>query len=512
MQYPPSKIAKLEADEDSRQQQADNGKNVVQRSWWVICALWTGFTLACVLLGLSLAAMAYVPPTQQVGMNGMFSPFIFPVFLVLVISPSTGLAQTIVLYRILGLKRWGLWLLVTIVGLMGTSVATVLLAYLGLGGLWSLILGVLIISATQGWVLSTYTRSAAWWTVASIIGWAAGIVSCQTLRVLLYPEEHIGSSYRRIDSPLDWPVALVVGVLIYGVVTGGALVWIARGCAPLTLRSLLSLRPLHPLKLACAFGLAVCVVSTISLLISNQSAQSDRLPEAGPVANSPQAISILDEAQLMMLSAKTYHFEVEMFGIYDGRKGTSVGDVDQTGGKIRINNDNQLFGRGEELIFDSGKDVYLRQLNAPGYTALGSSDNITPGAIAYLLDPLQYSGYPGKASNIKFVGDEELNGVTVMKVTYTVSSIGVTGSGGVDATIEVWIEKSTRYILKFRELQRYSAKDFPGIPASPEPGSAAGTESVVWPMTWNFSKFDEEVLPPIEKPTNIMPAPTEEAR
>ncbi len=251
--------------------------------------------------------------------------------------------------------------------------------------------------------------------------------------------------------------------------------------------------------------------------------------------NSREAISLLNQAQQATRDARTYHFTVEMFGIYDGRRGTAEGDVSTTDGKVRIKYDNLMMGHGEKLIFDGGKDVYLMRPEDPGYIAFGSSDNISPGAIAYFLDPLQFSGHSRTTRDARLAGEEKLDGLSTSKVTYTVHddylslnanevpltplptqaqeqlTIETPRPAGIDATVEVWIEKGTNYILMFRELKRYNEKDFPGIPASPGPGGAAGMGSATWPMTWTFSEFNKEINPPIEKPTNIMPTPIGDA-
>lgn len=251
--------------------------------------------------------------------------------------------------------------------------------------------------------------------------------------------------------------------------------------------------------------------------------------------NSQEALRLLDNAQQAMRTAKTYHFTQEMFGIYDGRRGTSEGDMSTREWNARIKYDNQMLGHGEAIVFDGGKDVYLKIAGNSGYIAEGSNDNILPGAITIFLDPLQLNGHPRTTRDARLAGEEMLNGLSTIKVTFTIyenhhslrgnerSSLPVptevpgqppmseSSLPARDSHAEVWIEKGTNYIVRFRETTRYQAKDYPGIPATPEAGGEAGTGSVAWPMTWTFSNFNKEIDPPIERPTNIMPTPTQEA-
>lgn len=274
---------------------------------------------------------------------------------------------------------------------------------------------------------------------------------------------------------------------------------------------------------------------------------------APATATSQEAMTLLYKAQAAMLQAKSYHVTQEMFGIYDGRVGTFEGDISNADREVRIKTDNQIFGRGEILIFEGGNDVYSKFPGDSGYIAHGSTDNIRPGAITLFLDPLQFSGFPRITRDAQIAGEEKLNGTETIKVTYTthedfpnlrgnelppvptqtsapgelplpteppvvvpahpqwLPTIDVSGPAGNDPTYEVWVEKGTNYIVMFRELKRYDPKEFPGVAVSLKTGGAGGadTGSVVWPMTWIFSKFDQEIVPPIEKPTNIMPTPTE---
>ena len=105
------------------------------------------------------------------------------------------------------------------------------------------------------------------------------------------------------------------------------------------------------------------------------------------------------------------------------------------------------------------------------------------------------------AENATVVGDETLDGVDTTHVKFTYSAdkamamdmqaagqaTPTPGTSLGEVNADLWVEKSTGYGHKFQ-----SSSTIAGTPSS---------------TTVTYSKFNEDVTPPIEKPTNIQQMP-----
>jgi outer membrane lipoprotein-sorting protein len=138
-----------------------------------------------------------------------------------------------------------------------------------------------------------------------------------------------------------------------------------------------------------------------------------------------------------------------------------------------------------------------------GYTQVPGSDAYykVPGAGAgFLQGTSTTASLADVATDATIVGDETLDGVdtTHIKFTYSLDkatdaaaqAMGQTvtpSTGQGEATAEVWVEKSTNFIHQFTSTS-----------------TVAGTPSTT---TVTFTKFNEDVTPPIEVPANVQPLP-----
>ncbi len=204
---------------------------------------------------------------------------------------------------------------------------------------------------------------------------------------------------------------------------------------------------------------------------------------------SGDAMSLLRQSGTAMKGIKSYHIVLQ--SDMAGSSTTGEGDL-QLPDKLRMSIDLGASGKSEIIVI--GADTYTK---IPG----GDSYYHSTGGQKVLGSTANTSALADFAQGATIVGDETLDGVdtTHVKVSYdadkaadqAAQAAGLpnatpsTGLGMVNA--EVWIEKSTSYIHKFVSNS-----------------TIAGTTSTT---TVTFSKYNEHVTPPIEKPANIQEMP-----
>jgi outer membrane lipoprotein-sorting protein len=213
----------------------------------------------------------------------------------------------------------------------------------------------------------------------------------------------------------------------------------------------------------------------------------------GGGGNSSDAMSLLQQSSTAMKGVKSYHLVLKVST--SGVKVSGDGDV-ALPDKMRIN-----------MTSSTGTTTNTAQLLIVGndmYTQVPGSDAYyqTPGGGASMLSSTaSTSRLSDIAENANIVGDETLDGVDTTHVKFTYSAdkavdaaakaAGVanptpsTGLG--EANAEVWVEKATGYIHQFSSSS-----------------TVAGTASTT---TVIFSKYNEDVNPPIVAPTNIQQLP-----
>jgi hypothetical protein len=90
------------------------------------------------------------------------------------------------------------------------------------------------------------------------------------------------------------------------------------------------------------------------------------------------------------------------------------------------------------------------------------------------------------AQNATIVGEETINGVNTTHVSYTATTSDASGAAASSQT-DLWIDESTGYIHQIKVVS--------------EAGGVSSTSTIT------YSKFNEPISPPIEKPENIMTLP-----
>jgi outer membrane lipoprotein-sorting protein len=158
--------------------------------------------------------------------------------------------------------------------------------------------------------------------------------------------------------------------------------------------------------------------------------------------------------------------------------------------KIRITSTSAT-GKSEIIVI--GSDIYSQVPGTDTYVHTGGGDAMLGSMTAVSLVDL--------AENATVVGDETLDGIDTTHIKYSYSldkaadmaaqaagqanATPSTGLGEADA--EIWIEKSTGYVHQTK--------------------TTSSIASVSSTTTTTFSKFNEAVTPPIEKPANVQEMP-----
>jgi len=206
-------------------------------------------------------------------------------------------------------------------------------------------------------------------------------------------------------------------------------------------------------------------------------------------ANSGDAAGILHQSSAAMKDVKSYHLVLK----------TSSGGVESTG-----EGDFVLPDKARLNVTSGASQVQVIIVGGDGYTQIPGSDAYykVPGAGAgFLQGTATTASLADVATGATIVGDETMDGVdtTHIKFTYSLDKAAdqaaqaagqpnATPSSGLgEATADVWVEKSTNYIHQFSSTS-----------------TTAGAPSTT---TVTFTKYNEDVTPPIEAPTNVQPLP-----
>lgn len=212
------------------------------------------------------------------------------------------------------------------------------------------------------------------------------------------------------------------------------------------------------------------------------------------------AADLLNKAGTSMRSLKSYHFVMKV-----ETSGTSAAQADgdfMTPDSVRLNMDVAGTGKVEMIVI--GKDSYIKNPLGEGYVAAGDAGNST---ITQSFSPSQFTNFSQGSQNATVVGDETIDGAstTHVKFSYDMGKMaaqsGATGQATppanmATATGEAWIDKSTGYLRQFRFVSPGAA--IPGATSTPTGESTT---------TITYSKFNEDINPAIQKPTNVITMP-----
>jgi hypothetical protein len=139
--------------------------------------------------------------------TGLFSSFRFTTA-GLVMGLSIGIAQWLVLRRILPKSFWWIGLTTMVSFGVGRALGNSYNSYLG-GAAVGILVGI-----AQWWVLSLAFSQAGWWIPANIVGWVAGW------------------TLGEIAQARFGEVTFIVGPILAGIIMGALLVWLTRQPIP----------------------------------------------------------------------------------------------------------------------------------------------------------------------------------------------------------------------------------------------------------------------------------------
>lgn len=183
------------------------------------------------------------------------------------------------------------------------------------------------------------------------------------------------------------------------------------------------------------------------------------------------AVDTLTSASEKMKGLKSYHMAVS---------------VDTAGTTTSVEGDVEPPSKARLTTNTAGVSTEVILIDTASYTKVPGSDQYIEGpGDASMLGQTDTSSIASMAQNAKVVGDETLDGIDTTHIQFTTSDTTAGTASSVNA--EVWIEKSSGYI------HQYKVKS--------DAGGVTSNTMIT------YSKFNETISPPIEKPTNIMSVP-----
>jgi outer membrane lipoprotein-sorting protein len=210
---------------------------------------------------------------------------------------------------------------------------------------------------------------------------------------------------------------------------------------------------------------------------------------SGGGGNSGDAASLLQQSSTAMKSVKSYHIVLK----------TSSGGTETT-----ADGDFALPDKARLVISSTGGQTTVLIVGGDAYTQVPGSDGYykVPGAGAgFLQGTSTTASLADVAENATVVGDETLDGVATTHVKFSYNQDKATAMAAQaagqpiptpsvtlgEASADAWVEKSTGYIHQFMSTS-----------------TVAGASNTT---TVTFSKFNEDINPPITVPTNILQIP-----
>lgn len=184
---------------------------------------------------------------------------------------------------------------------------------------------------------------------------------------------------------------------------------------------------------------------------------------------SSTALQLVNSARRTMMGVQSYHFETKNDPAQSATA-TFSGDYAQPD---RYRFTTNFSPKSKADMLKIGQDVYIREGDNSPYRLIPGANPVGG------FDPLQPLLSNSLTLDTAFIkDDEQVDGRKASHIFYTYDASQLTGIDSGQVKEEMWIDKQNNYIL---EIKSASEKDVPAL--------------------WTFySKFDEPVSPPIEKP------------
>ncbi|MDQ6694150.1 MAG: LppX_LprAFG lipoprotein [Chloroflexota bacterium] len=232
---------------------------------------------------------------------------------------------------------------------------------------------------------------------------------------------------------------------------------------------------------------------------STSSATSGTTSSTGGGTLTGPAADLLNKAQVAMRDLKSYHLNMTIDS--SGMTITADGDF-MNPDTAHLSMDMGSLGKSDVIVI--GKDTYAKIPGTDSYVASPSA-----GGANSISDPNQLTSLAKFANSASIIGDETIDGANTSHIKFSYNldqAMSDTANAAGQATPasklgnadgEIWVEKSTGYMRQLK-LQTLSAADVTGTPGVPTTTN----------ITVKYSKFNEDINPPIVKPTNITTVPS----
>jgi hypothetical protein len=232
-------------------------------------------------------------------------------------------------------------------------------------------------------------------------------------------------------------------------------------------------------------------------------ATSDTSGPGGTKLGGP-AIELIDKSQAAMKNINSFHFVMKTEA-GEGVAVTAEGDFIKPDKMRLVMN---LGDVGSSEMINIGNETYYKQPGMDSYIPFQGEDNPLAG-VSSLTNPDEISSFANVADSASIVGDETIEDADTTHVTFTYDldkavrdEAQQTGQPTPStaygkATGDMWIEKDTDRVRQVRFLMSPQAIG----------GATTGTSGETTVLI-TYSRFDEPVDPPIEKPTNITQLPS----
>jgi len=158
------------------------------------------------------------------GDNTLRYAVIWGFLLLILVGPSTGLVQGLVLLRILGYEDWKKWSLATALGIS----AALVLANIEICGF---LLAGLAIGFLQWNVLRRSVRNAEFWILSVVVALGLGLAIGAFVALSYLPKSWLpfpSTAFYPMSAVVYWTCAWSVGIFVFAAVTGLTLIWLLR--------------------------------------------------------------------------------------------------------------------------------------------------------------------------------------------------------------------------------------------------------------------------------------------
>ncbi len=206
---------------------------------WGLWGAWVLATTLAATLGLLLAAPSEAQHSSDRLLFWVWDLFFF-------LGPVIGLGQGLVLWGYLRRSAWRKWLAAC---WLGTGVAMVL-ALIGSAFTFGPLFGTwtgFIFGLAQYGVLRRYVPQPGLWPIANGGAWLGAVLAYVLVGGLFAGLDQRTYSFLPHDDHVYWVVGWMAGALVYGVITGLALVWMLR--QPVAAPARHKTAPLQPIEL-----------------------------------------------------------------------------------------------------------------------------------------------------------------------------------------------------------------------------------------------------------------------